>query len=237
MFTNIILVLLLVAAVAVTVITKKLTVAGGVAGGIFAMLLYFGTGWTGLLLMAAFFIVGTAATSWNSNLKKKLPGEGSDDRRDVWQVWANGGVAALCALLALANPQWEAIMLLLVAAAFSSAAADTVSSELGNLYGSRYYNILSFKSDQRGRDGVVSLEGTLCGLAGSVLITAVYIAGNGETRHWWILLVAGTVGNISDSVLGATVERCGLLGNNAVNFLNTLIAAITALILVFVTDA
>jgi uncharacterized membrane protein len=42
------------------------------------------------------------------------------------------------------------------------------------------------------------------------------------------LLVAGTAGNLADSVLGATLERRGVLDNNTVNFLNTLTGALVA---------
>jgi uncharacterized membrane protein len=36
--------------------------------------------------------------------------------------------------------------------------------------------------------------------------------------------LAGTVGNLFDSVLGASLERKKVVGNNLVNFLNTVVA-------------
>jgi len=39
------------------------------------------------------------------------------------------------------------------------------------------------------------------------------------------------LGNLFDSVIGATFERNGLIGNNFVNFLNTLFAALIGFIL------
>jgi uncharacterized membrane protein len=42
---------------------------------------------------------------------------------------------------------------------------------------------------------------------------------------------AGTFGMIADSLLGATLERRGILGNNAVNFISTGIAALTGFLL------
>ena len=112
--------------------------------------------------------------------------------------------------------------------------ADTVSSELGIIYGSRFYNILNFKKSQRGLNGVVSLEGTLLGVAGSSLIALVY-----STVYGWSLLAvaivfAGTAGNLVDSVLGATLERKGYLNNDRVNFLNTCVAAFTVCLLKYV---
>ena len=42
------------------------------------------------------------------------------------------------------------------------------------------------------------------------------------------ITVAGTIGNLADSVLGATLERAGVLSNDGVNFFNTLTAALVA---------
>jgi uncharacterized membrane protein len=43
-----------------------------------------------------------------------------------------------------------------------------------------------------------------------------------------ICAAAGVLGMIADSFLGATLERRGIMGNNAVNFSSTAIAALTA---------
>ena len=112
----------------------------------------------------------------------------------------------------------------MIAAAFSSAAADTVSSELGSVYGSSFYDILSFKTGQRGLDGVISIEGLLFGIAGSVLVAAIYALIEATTQYIPSIILAGTIGNLTDSYLGATLERQRKIGNDAVNFLNTAIA-------------
>ena len=43
------------------------------------------------------------------------------------------------------------------------------------------------------------------------------------------IVLAGTVGNLVDSIIGATWERRGVIKNDAVNFLNTLAASLAAL--------
>jgi len=209
---------------------KKLTAWGALAGGLCAVLAFAGAGFTGVGMMTAFFIAGTVATSWRRADKKKLEITDADHAgRNAGQVLANSGVAAIAGVLALLFPAYINSWSLAIAACFSSATADTLASELGTVYGKRFYNIISLKPDQRGLDGVVSLEGTLLGMLGSVLIALIYYAGFGSVWHIMIIVVAGTAGNLADSVLGAVLERRGLLKNDAVNFSNTLIAALVAI--------
>lgn len=207
---------------------KKLTWLAAGAGVVLGYFIYKGGGYTGLLMLATFFIAGTTATSWGLRQKQKLGiAEERGGRRTAGQVWANAGVAGIAGLLALFLPEKNQLFQLMIAGSFSAATADTLSSELGNLYGKRFYNVLTFKKDQRGLNGVISLEGTLCGVAGSCLIAFLYSITFGFQHFIWIV-VAGTAGNLADSYLGATVERRGWLGNNAVNFLNTLVGALIA---------
>lgn len=207
---------------------KKLTPLAALTGGLLGTLVFMGEGWTGIALLGAFFLLGTGATSWKRKTKQRLGLAGENKRgRTAGQVLANGGTGGLLGLLAVVFPQHSSLSLLLMAAAFSSAASDTVSSELGSVYGRRFYDILTFKNGRRGNDGVISIEGLLAGLGGSLVIAAVYSVTAGWNRNFLWIVVAGTVGNLADSFLGATVERRGVLGNDAVNLLNTLIAALT----------
>lgn len=211
---------------------RKLTIAGSCTGGVLGWLLYKGAGITGIVMLVAFFIAGTLATSVGRNKKERLGiAEKNKGRRTAWQVLANGGVAGLAGLLAWVYPHRLVLWHLAAACALSSASADTLSSELGSLYGKRFYNILSFKKDQRGLDGVISAEGTLLGLAGSALIALIYAIGYAPGIQILWILIAGTAGNLADSVLGAAWERKGRITNDWVNGLNTLVAAATGILL------
>ncbi len=223
-----ILTLLLSIAALITVLANKLTIVAAVTGVEVSLVIYRGAGYTGLILMAVFFILGTLATTFGLQQKQKHGiAETNKGKRNAGQVLANAGVAAIIGVGAWMYPQWQVLCSLMIAASFSSATADTLSSELGNVFGKRFYNILSFKKDTRGLNGVISLEGTLCGLAGSVIIAAIYSLGNGFDFRFLIVVIAGTIGNFFDSLLGATLERKGTIKNDAVNFLNTFMAAIT----------
>jgi uncharacterized protein (TIGR00297 family) len=140
-------------------------------------------------------------------------------------------VAGALGLLSWQFPKHAPLLQLMLAGSFAAATADTLASELGNIYGRRYYNILTLRPDTRGLNGVISLEGTLLGAAGSALLAAVHCLTHGWGPALWWLLAAGTVGNLTDSVLGATLERRQYVTNNTVNLLNTLVGALTAAVL------
>jgi uncharacterized protein (TIGR00297 family) len=245
--------LILIAGVVVSAWLKKLTPAAAITGGLLGWAIYTGVGYAGLILLALFFITGTAATSWKKKEKLQFKGAAAhQSTRHTGQVIANAGVAAIAGLLAALNPACRSLFFLMVAGALSSATADTLSSELGMVYGRRFFNILNWKPDKRGLDGVISVEGLVIGMAGSALIALAYgLCMNWDPRFTWtplsgwdphfartlrsawdsrvlIIVLAGTIGNLVDSYLGALFERRGLLSNDAVNFLNTLIAAACA---------
>lgn len=208
---------------------QKLTPAGTWIGGALGLLIFLGAGYVGLALLGLFFGLGTAASVWRVADKRRLGlAEENRGRRTAGQVLANAGVAGGLGLLSWLFPTFAPLGLLMLAGSFAAAAADTLASELGNIYGSRYVNILTFRPDKRGENGVVSVEGTLLGVAGSGVIAAAYCLGYGWGPWIWWLLIAGTTGNVVDSLLGATLERRGLLSNNVVNMLNTLAGACTA---------
>lgn len=224
-------IVILIVCMTLSVLFKKLTLLATLAGGVIASFIFSGAGYTGIIMLATFFVLGSVATLWKMNVKQRLGlAEQNKGRRTTGQVLANGGVAAITGLLIWLYPAYRNIFIVMMAASFASATADTLSSELGMVYGKKFYNIITFKKDTRGLDGVISIEGTLIGILGSTIIAVIYSIGFGWNKNFLLIIVAGTIGNIADSVLGALFERKKHLSNNAVNFLNTLIAAIVALI-------
>ena len=211
---------------------KKLTILAAITGGLTGLLIYQGAGLTGLTMLTLFFILGSGATGWQMRSKQQIGAAEKDKgRRTAGQVIANGGIAALIGAIIWRMPEAAASHHIMMAGSLAAATADTLASELGTVYGKRFYNIINFKKDQRGLDGVVSLEGTLIGIAGAALIAIVYSIGFGWSINFLWIVIGGAVGNLADSVLGATLERKHLIGNNVVNFLNTLIGAVVCLLL------
>lgn len=220
---------MLLSLMAICVIGKKLTPAGAIAAGIIGAVVYAATGMQGIILLLTFFILSVLATAHRKAEKIKIDvAHSQSGGRNAGQVFANGGVAALMALLIIFDPIHEAFYAIMMACSLSSALSDTLSSELGIVYGTKYYNILSFKKDKNGLNGVVSLEGSLFGFAGAGFVG---IASSGFTAIAAIITFSGFLGNLSDSYLGATLERRLYIGNDVVNFVNTTIASLIGLLL------
>jgi uncharacterized protein (TIGR00297 family) len=177
--------------------------------------------------------------------RQKEPRGTAEDRkgRSASQVAANLGLAALAASSPvqtwLMDCHWlphraaaSGLLFVLTVAALAEAAADTASSEIGQVIGGHPRMITTFKAVDPGRNGAVSLAGSLAGVAAAAMVawTGMWALGGG----WGLFAVslAGAVfGLFFDSLLGATLEERGWLNNDAVNFLSTASAAGFALAL------
>lgn len=208
---------------------KKLTLSAGIFGSVIAISVYYFLGTIALVELAVFFLAGTFATGFKWKEKKQLNiSEENIGTRSFGQVFANGGTSFIIALLGLCFPNERDLFTIMVAGSFSAAIADTLSSELGNIYGRKFYCILNFKKAQRGLNGVVSLEGTLIGFSGSCLIGGVHMLASLQSWDFIVIVIAGTIGNLVDSILGTTLENSNVLNNNQVNFTNTISGAVVA---------
>jgi uncharacterized protein (TIGR00297 family) len=108
----------------------------------------------------------------------------------------------------------------------AEAAADTVSSEIGQVLGGRPRMITTLRAVDPGTDGAISLAGTLAGILAACAVAGIgTLALHGDARFFWISTAGAAFGLLFDSLLGATLERRGWLNNDAVNFLSTASAA------------
>jgi len=123
------------------------------------------------------------------------------------------------------------IYLLPVLAALAEATADTVSSEIGQAFGGRPFLLATLRRVEPGTDGAVSLLGTFAGiLAAAVVAFSVMPAIDMSYAECSVALLAGVAGLFFDSLLGATVERKGWIGNDLVNLASTAFAALVSLL-------
>ena len=213
---------------------RGVTLSGALWGVVLGTLLYGFAGWRGFLLLFAFFVLGTAATRLGYARKASLGiAQEKGGRRSGRHAFANAGAGVIFAFLALSTPQTAVFSVALVAA-FATAAADTVSSEIGQAYGRTPYLVTTFRRVPPGTDGAVSVEGTLAGIAASLLLAvlawAVGLPGMGVAGIV-IVVAAAFAGTTIESYLGATLERRARIDNELINFANTIAGGVVALAL------
>ncbi|HYN20432.1 MAG TPA: DUF92 domain-containing protein [Thermoanaerobaculia bacterium] len=212
---------------------RTVDLSGVIAGLLVGSAIYFFLDWKGYLLLLAFFVIGSGSTKFGYKTKAaaKIAQEGGG-RRGARHALANAGVATACALFA-ALTDHPVLFGLAFAGAFATAAADTSSSEIGQVLGRRTFLPTKLRPVPRGTEGAISLEGTLAGIVASMVIAVLGVAAG---LYGWggvlAVVVAAFVGTMFESVVGAALEKRSLLDNEALNFLNTLVGALVAVIFV-----
>jgi uncharacterized protein (TIGR00297 family) len=202
--------------------------SGAVAGALVSFLLCAGGGFAALAALIAVFVLAWLTTKIGYQRKERMGAAEKIEGRDAFQVLANLGVAAGCAILYAV--EGKAIFLLALTASLSEAAADTVSSEIGQLSNEKARLITTWKAVPAGTDGGITVLGTVSGLAAAIVVSTVCaVGGMVRWNQAGIPILAAFCGTLADSFLGATFERRKLLNNDLVNFLGTLVAALIAL--------
>jgi uncharacterized protein (TIGR00297 family) len=227
---------------------RAATPAAAFTGFVITASLIFSTGtvpyqpWhTALIPTLGVSLLAYIATRFGRMPKEQLGVAEKRRGREASQIAANLGIAMLVSndffQSALGNTGFASrlaaapgIFFVAGLAALAEAAADTVSSEIGQVLGGRPRMITTLRSTDPGTDGAISLVGTLAGIAAAALIAAsgAWAVGGGFAS-FSIACAGGVFGLLFDSLLGATLERRGWLNNDAVNFLSTASAAAFAL--------
>jgi uncharacterized protein (TIGR00297 family) len=198
------------------------------------------------------FVLTFAATRAGRKRKTERGLAESRKGRSAAQVIANLGVAALCSSLwgdqavrwighnrRGPSPDTYWVLCIFILAALAEATADTVSSEIGQAFGGAPFMLTTLRRVPPGTDGAITFIGTLAGIACAAIIAATgSLAMRMSGAQCIIAFGAGVAGLFFDSLLGATVERKGWLGNDLVNFFSTAFAAGVSLVIIrFAQDA
>ena len=200
---------------------KTVSKSGLTGGVVVGTIIYLCLGIGGFLILFTFFALG----SWSSKHKYKWKashGVAQENRgkRSVKHAVAKGGVGLVMAIMALLTDIPEVFKIAFVAA-FATATFDTISSELGQIYGKKPILITTMKSVPVGTDGAISIEGTILGMLSAALIGAEAYALHLINLPSIIIVVAAAfVGTTVESVLGATIERRKWVSNEVINFIN-----------------
>jgi len=214
---------------------KVLTPIGNINGAILGILVWGTLGWRGYLIVIIYFVVGSGLTFVRME-QKELEGiaEERSGIRGAGNVWSSALVATICAIATLiCPPEYKYLFVLGYVASFCTKLSDTTASEVGKAYGKTTYLITTLKPVSRGTEGAVSLEGTFAGAIASVIVALIaWVIGMINPMGIIWCVIAAFIATTIESLIGATLEsRFAWLTNDIVNFINTVIGAIIAILL------
>ncbi len=192
-----------------------------------------------IILLLVFLASAFIATKYKFNYKRERGmHEGFKGERGWTNVLANGAVPLIVLSLynsgnlvsfGFLNSKFTVSLFVL---AIAAAASDTLASEIG-MASKKVYLITTFERVKPGTNGGISAYGELWALIGSVytfiVAQLIFYFTDMTTFSIEILLFGTFVGFLScqiDSVLGATLEKRGILNKSLVNLLAISISAI-----------
>ncbi len=189
---------------------RALSPGGAAAAALVGWAHVAGAGPLGGGALVLFFVTSTLLSRVGKHRKEALGFE-KGGTRDQWQVLANGGVAALAAVVLMGVPGNVAAQAALLGA-LATATADTWATEVGAVLGRNPRRIADLRPALAGESGAITVAGTCAAAAGALLIAAAGLAGGLSADLAGAILGAGIAGALIDSWLGATCQamrRCG----------------------------
>lgn len=166
-------------------------------------------GWALAFAVAFFFGTSSFLTTLNGNKVHHSSYSvevSADNRRDGYQVWANGfWIAVFCTLWFALNSVAALIAAFGVVAA---ATADTWATEIGTRNPGKTLKITTFEKVKPGTDGGISLKGTLGGVMGALLISLfIFKLGILSPLYFFtVIFFGGIFGLLIDSFTGAVFQ-------------------------------
>ena len=211
-----------------------LTPAGWVHAGALGTILWGCLGWRGWVAVVAYLVLGSLVTRLGLCEKQERGlAEARGGRRGPENVWGSAATGACLALLIGAGVEPRSLLLVGFSASFAAKLADTFGSEIGKRWGRRPVLITTLRSVPPGTEGAISLAGTLASAAGSVLMTLVMwqLQLLPSISVSLVVMLIGLLATLAESLLGALAQdRFRWLSNELVNALQTLLAAVMAML-------
>jgi len=211
------------------------------------------------MLLIAFFVSSSFLTRYKESAKSETAETfAKGGPRDLGQALANGGVAALVAILFAASAE-SGLLLTAFVGAMAEANADTWATELGILAKQKPRLITNGSNVAPGTSGGVTWLGTAAALGAAALIGGLAALFRGDWRLLLIGAIAGLAGSVFDSLLGATVQSMYFsdgrgketekpidpdgtpnrhlrgwkwMSNDVVNLLSTIVGALAAMLMI-----
>lgn len=192
---------------------KKLLDAKGIlVADALGLIVFYSGGLNAFATLLVFYGTAELATKFGRSEKKKHA------QRTTANIIGNGGPAVVSLAMGSTIGFFGAL---------STALADTVSSEIGITSREKPVMITTLKQVEPGTDGGITLRGLLAGLAAGTLIGYLYyLLFTPSPKAFALIAIVGVMGSIVDSLLGATLQKQGVLDNNQVNFVASSIGAL-----------
>ncbi len=189
---------------------RSLDAAGIIAGIAVGIITYIIGGIRPFIILLAFFVTAELCTRY-----ARMQLGSKSETRTAGNIFGNAGAAVLALIIGYPSNVTGFF------GAISTALADTASSEIGMLSKKKPVLITSFKSVEPGTDGGITLLGLGAAVAGAAIIATLYILLYPQTNIiiFPIVVGAGFIGSLVDSLLGAVYERRGMMRNTHVNFI------------------
>lgn len=175
------------------------------------------------LALLVFFVLGGVFTKYKyADKRSRGIAQEAGGARGYRNVFGNGLaplVLAICYGLTGDHPLYLVAFL----GAVATAAGDTLASEIGQTYQGMPVMITTLERVPPGTDGAVSLLGIIACLGGSMAISGwAYASGMlANLALLGVVILGGFLGTNLDSLLGATLQREGVLSNSGVNLVAT----------------
>ncbi|NXI73678.1 TMM19 protein, partial [Anseranas semipalmata] len=253
---------------------KKSLDHSGALGGLVVGFILTVANYSFFTALLVFFVTSSKLTKWKKDIKKQIDSEYKEGGQRNWlQVFCNGGVPTELAILYMIesgpgeipidfSKQYTASwMCLSLLGALACSAGDTWASEIGSVMSkSKPRLITTWEKVPVGTNGGITLVGLLSSLLGGMTVGMAYFITqlifvsdlDVSAPQWPIVVfgaVAGLLGSIVDSYLGATMQYSGfdknigmvvnyqtkdsehisgkpILDNNAVNLLSSILIAL-----------
>lgn len=181
---------------------KALTAGGAAAATLVGFAILNGAGLPGAAVLGAFFILSSAVGRIGL-AGNRAPGDAKGEQRDAWQVLANGGCAALGAVLARVNP---GLALWVITGSLAAAGADTWATAIGARSRTPPRRLLFGHRVDPGSNGGMTVIGTVGAIVGAGLVSiAGAVTASVPPLALWGTTI-GVAGMTLDSLLGATLQ-------------------------------
>ncbi|MEI8135260.1 MAG: DUF92 domain-containing protein [bacterium] len=185
---------------------EMLSVSGMIAATVVGGAVFGFGGWSASALLMMFFLSGSLLGKLN---------EPKGDRRDWKQVVCNGAIPAIAVTVIYFRHDLREEFTLLFLGALATATADTWATEIGIRFGRRTYNIFTFRETTKGLSGGVSVAGLAASIVASFAIASTSMVQFSQSDSLCglvlvkvipVITIAGTVGALLDSIIGATLQ-------------------------------